>query len=129
MIFLLLLVGCQCFLAKNMNKADAKAKQKLGSICTKVMIQITAKLGGVPWGVKIPVKRLMILGFDVYHCSERKGQSAGALVSTRDQSLNQYFSTVTFHKDKSELAKNLTAGMISKLNLAEILPTICKLII
>ncbi|CAL8081471.1 unnamed protein product [Orchesella dallaii] len=102
-------VGCQCFLAKNMN--SPKAKAKLSSICTKVMIQINAKLGGVPWGVKIPVKRLMILGFDVYHCSERKNQSAGALVSTTDQALTKYYSTVTFHQDKSELAKNLTGGV------------------
>jgi aubergine-like protein len=109
-------IGCQCFLAKNMNRNDPKSKQKLGSICVKVAIQITAKLGGVPWGLKIPVKKLMVLGFDVYHCSERKGQSAGALVSTTDQTLTRYHSTVGFHKDKSELAHNLTASMLKSLN-------------
>jgi len=55
----------------------------------------------------------MVLGFDVYHCSERKSESAGALVSTTDQALNRYYSTVEFHRDNSELAKNLTSGMIS----------------
>ena len=112
--YLFLAVGSQGFLAKHIKPADPRAKAKLGSICVKVIIQITAKLGGVPWGVKIPVKKLMVLGFDVYHCSERKNESVGALVSTTDQSLNKYFSSVGFHKDKSELAHNLAANMQSK---------------
>lgn len=57
----------------------------------------------------------MVLGFDVYHCSNRRGESAGALVATRSPSLTSYYSLVSFHKDKSELAQNLCGDFTSKL--------------
>ena len=43
-------VPSQCYLAKNLRHAN------LNSVASKVMIQITAKMGGVPWAVKVPVK-------------------------------------------------------------------------
>ncbi|XP_021946660.1 piwi-like protein Siwi [Folsomia candida] len=98
---LVLGVPSQCFLSKNLTNKN------LNSIASKVIIQMTAKLGGVPWSVKVPLKKLMVLGLDVYHCSNRKGESAGALVATSSPSLTSYLSLVSFHKDKSELATNL----------------------
>ena len=46
----------------------------------------------------------MILGLDVYHCSERQGESVCATVATMDVDQTKYFSTVSFHKLKNELA-------------------------
>ena len=59
----------------------------------------------------------MVLGFDVYHCPDRKGESVGALVSTINQNCTQYFSTTTFHKDKIQLSVNLQEDVISKFNM------------
>jgi len=77
-------------------------------------MQVTAKLGGVPWAIKVPLKKMMVVGFDVYHCSDRKGESAGALVATSDPGLTKYSSVVSFHKDKSELSSKLCLDMTGK---------------
>ena len=39
------------------------------AVATKVAIQMAAKLGAEPWSVKIPVRNLMVVGFDSYHDS------------------------------------------------------------
>src|ERR1700761_2566485 len=61
-----------------------------------------------------PWQSVMILGFDVYHCAQRKNQSVGALVSTISPNLARYYSTVSFHKDKSELSSNMCLDTKSK---------------
>ena len=63
----------------------------------------------------------MILGYDVYHCASRKGQSAGALVATMDPLMTKYHSRVNFHKDKVELATNIYSDFCGKLNVSFIL--------
>jgi len=55
----------------------------------------------------------MVLGFDVYHCSARKGESAGGLVATTSPGLTSYISVVSFHKDKSELSSHMCTDMKS----------------
>ncbi|XP_035708343.1 piwi-like protein Siwi [Folsomia candida] len=60
-----------------------------------VVVQINAKLGGEPWFVQIPLKRLMIVGFDVYHGGKRKGASVGAMVATTSETQAKYFSTIS----------------------------------
>ena len=61
--------------------------------------------------------KVMILGYDVYHCAERKGESVGALVATTSDNLAKYFSVVSFHKDKSELSSNMCLDTKSKWNI------------
>lgn len=100
----------QCFLSKNLKNKN------LNSICQKMLIQMNAKLCGEPWAVKIPAKKMMVLGFDVYHCPDRKGDSVGALVATINQNCTKYFSTTTFHKDKTELSVNLQKDVIKSLD-------------
>lgn len=58
----------------------------------------------------------MVLGYDVYHCSERKNQSVGALVATISPNLARYYSVVSFHGDKSELSDNMCLDTKSKFN-------------
>jgi aubergine-like protein len=95
-------IPSQCFVAKNANNPRG-----LKSIATKVVVQINAKLGGEPWYVQIPLKKLMIVGFDVYHCGKRKGASVGAMVATTHETQARYYSTVSFHSSKEELSTNL----------------------
>ncbi|XP_035708527.1 piwi-like protein Siwi isoform X2 [Folsomia candida] len=99
-------IPSQCFVAKN-----AHNPRGLMSIATKVVVQVNAKLGGEPWFVQIPLKKLMIVGFDVYHCGKRKGASVGAMVATTHETQAKYYSTVSFHNSKEELSSNLCADM------------------
>jgi aubergine-like protein len=80
-----------------------------------MLIQVNAKLKGEPWAVKIPLGKIMILGFDVYHCPDRKGESVGALVATDNKNCTKYFSTVSFHRDKSELSTYLCTDVLKSL--------------
>jgi len=97
----------QCFLKKHLEKPPGT----LRSVVQKVVIQLIAKFGGVPWSVLIPpqAKPMMIMGFDIYHCPDprRAGQTVGALVATMDADCTKYHSVTAFHKNQSELAMNL----------------------
>ena len=61
-------IASQVVVARTLSK-----KQQLMSVCTKVGIQVATKLGAVPWAFKIPPKNLMVIRFDTYHDSARKG--------------------------------------------------------
>jgi hypothetical protein len=41
-------------LSRHMMGNDPKARSKFKSVATKVVIQMNAKLGGIPWEVEIP---------------------------------------------------------------------------
>jgi len=56
----------------------------------------------------------MIVGFDVYHDTQRKNKSFGALVSTLNDSHTCYFSCVDCHEDGEELSVHFATGIISK---------------
>jgi aubergine-like protein len=83
------------------------------SIATKVVIQINAKLGGEPWAVANPLKasNTMVIGFDVYHCGKRKGQSVGAMVATTSKELSKFYSTVSFHESRDELTGKMATDI------------------
>lgn len=66
-------VPSQCILGKNLNGKGA------GSIATKVAVQINCKIGGAPWTVNLPLKGLMVVGFDVCHDTNVKGRDFGKL--------------------------------------------------
>lgn len=51
-------VPSQCFVVKN-----AFNDRGLMSICTKLVVQMNAKLGGEPWTVSIPLRVIRILTF------------------------------------------------------------------
>ena len=57
---------------------------------------------------------MMILGFDTYHCPDRKGETVGALVASINKNCTQYFSLASFHKDKKELTFNMAQDVRSK---------------
>ncbi|ODM95772.1 Protein aubergine, partial [Orchesella cincta] len=83
-------IPSQCFLAKNMNNAKG-----LMSICTKMVIQMNAKQGGEPWGIKTPLKNIMVLGYDVHHAGPGGGgMSIGAMTATFNETLGRCYSTV-----------------------------------
>jgi aubergine-like protein len=86
-------------------------KPMLMSVCTKVGIQMAAKLGGVPWSVNVPPKTLMVIGYDTYHDSTQKGLSVGAFVSSTNPPLTKWFSKTSFHHNDDEMSAHFASNM------------------
>uniref|UniRef100_A0A0A9YSH4 Protein piwi n=1 Tax=Lygus hesperus TaxID=30085 RepID=A0A0A9YSH4_LYGHE len=99
----------QVVLAKNVTKNNM-------SVCTKIAIQLSCKIGGSPWSVPIPFKgHTMIVGFDVCHDTSMRQTSVGALVASLNSTYSRYYSSVTFHKEGTELCDSLPAEMLKAL--------------
>lgn len=79
------------------------------SVAQKVAIQIAAKLGAEPWGVKIPMKNTMVVGYDSYHDSSQKGLAVGAVVATMNSELTRFSSSTTLHRNNEELISQMKA--------------------
>ena len=84
------------------------------SMATKVVTQMACKLGAEPWALEIPFKGAMVVGYDTYHDSARRGESVGALVASVNDTFTRYFSTVDFHKDRTEMSNQI--GVTSHLS-------------
>jgi len=83
------------------------------SVATKVAIQIAAKLGAEPWGVKIPMKNTMVVGYDSYHDSSQKGLAVGAIVATLNSDLTRFSSSTTLHRNNDELIAQMKAAFVN----------------
>ncbi|XP_068908412.1 piwi-like protein Ago3 isoform X2 [Tenebrio molitor] len=70
--------------------------QKVRTIVHKIGMQITCKLGGTLWNVKIPVSGWMVCGIDVYHGAN--SQSVCGFVSSINDSLTKYYSEAMFQE-------------------------------
>jgi len=73
----------------------AKGKN-LRSIVNKILIQINAKIGGIPWTVdNLPFmdKPTMVCGMDVFHSTALGKKSVLALTASVNNSATKYFST------------------------------------
>jgi len=95
-------IPSQCLLAKTLSKPPM-----LMSVCTKVAIQMAAKIGLQPWACKIPSRTLMIAGYDTYHDSSQKGRSVGAFVSSLNPDITQWWSRASFHMNSDEMSASL----------------------
>lgn len=70
--------------------------KNLRSIISKVLIQMNAKIGGIPWTVDaLPFmdKRTMICGMDVFHSTSLGKRSVLALTASMNESATIYWST------------------------------------
>lgn len=86
--------------------------KNVGSIATKVVIQMNAKLGGMPWSIKLPLSGLMTVGFDVSHHPRDKSRSIGAMVATMDlKKTGAFYSVTSSYKDGNEMNNGLSAHM------------------
>ncbi|ODM87524.1 Piwi-like protein 1 [Orchesella cincta] len=104
-------IPSQCFLAKNMNNAKG-----LMSICTKMVIQMNAKQGGEPWGIKTPLKNIMVR-YDVHHAGPGGGgMSIGAMTATFNETLGRCYSTVARLSSREEVATAVGAMFEKCLN-------------
>ncbi|XP_014672865.1 PREDICTED: piwi-like protein 1 isoform X2 [Priapulus caudatus] len=85
------------------------------SVMTKVAMQINCKLGGSVWGVPIPLKSVMFIGFDTYHDSSQKNRSVGAFVASLTHDCTRYTSSVMFQHNHQELVDGLQTSITAAL--------------
>lgn len=70
--------------------------KNLRSIVSKVLIQMNAKVGGIPWavdGLPFMSEPTMICGMDVFHSTSLGKKSVLALTASTNQSATTYWST------------------------------------
>ena len=82
-------LASQVILSKTLSNPN-----KVRTIIHKIGMQITCKLGGTLWCVKIPVSGWMVCGIDVYHGANK--QSVCGMVSSINDSLTKYYSEAMF---------------------------------
>lgn len=84
------------------------------SVATKVVLQMHTKLGRAPWGVKIPLTKLMVCGYDI---SKEGKTSFGAFVAALDIKENptKHFSIAQEHKAQENASDAFSMFMMSAL--------------
>lgn len=103
-------IPSQVVLAQTISKG-----KNLRSIISKVLIQMCAKLGGIPWAVdNLPLmdKPTMICGLDVFHATNLGKKSVLALTASMNNSATTYWSSCVVQDDIGQEASNsLCTGM------------------
>lgn len=93
--------------------------KNLRSIVNKILIQINAKIGGIPWTVDaLPFmdKPTMVCGMDVFHSTALGKKSVLALTASINNSATKYFSSSVIQSEiGQEAAHTLQAGMTKAL--------------
>jgi len=84
-------------------------------IAVKVAVQIQAKMGAEPWRIEIPLRNMMVVGYDSYHDTDRQNKSFGAMVSTTNTSLTRFHSSCVEHGNYEELHPKIGECFISAL--------------
>ncbi len=90
--------------------------QKHRTFATKVLMQMVAKLGNDLWHVSIPMKNIMVIGFDTYHDTINKGKSWGAFVASLNNVQSRYFSDVSRHETATEMSDKMKPMFMAALN-------------
>jgi len=85
------------------------------SVATKVAIQMSCKLGGAPWAVKIPLKKTMVIGYDTYHDTVNRAKSVGALVASLDDNFTRFTSSCDFHEPNMEISCTIAPSIAKAL--------------
>jgi len=65
------------------------------------------KLGGELWRLAIPIKKMMVVGIDVYHKTEKKYKSLAGIVSSLNNDQTRWYSKVCFQMMGQELTDTL----------------------
>jgi aubergine-like protein len=95
-------VPVQCVINKTITKGL--------SAVSKILIQMSAKIGLEPWIMR-PIEGLpektMIVGADVFHSTKDGKKSAVGFVSTTNPQFSKYYSKVTYQKTGQELMKGI----------------------
>ncbi|XP_048186573.1 piwi-like protein 2 isoform X1 [Perognathus longimembris pacificus] len=88
---------------------------RLRSVAQKILLQINCKLGGELWGVDIPLKKLMVIGMDVYHDPSRGMRSVVGFVASINLTLTKWYSRVVFQMPHQEIVDSLKLCLVGSL--------------
>lgn len=57
---------CEIGIPNQVIRSSTLSATKMRSVCQKVAVQMSCKVGGSPWAVTMPLKSVMVVGIDVY---------------------------------------------------------------
>jgi len=103
-------IPSQCVMTKTLMK-----QQMIMSVAGKIGMQLNCKLGGELWAVEVPLKGLMVVGYDTYHDSSKKGHSVGGFISSMNKNLTRYYSKITRQATHQELSSQIKTCMMGSL--------------
>ncbi|XP_069123522.1 piwi-like protein 1 isoform X1 [Argopecten irradians] len=101
-------VPSQVIIAKTIMRED-----KLRSVTQKIALQINCKMGGELWALEIPMKKLMVIGIDVYHDAAKGKRSIAGFVASTNPQCTTWYSRVCFQMPGQELVDGLKLCLIS----------------
>jgi len=90
-------------------------EKRLSAVAQKIALQINCKLGGELWACQTPIKRLMVVGIDVFHSKSAKAGSIAGMVSSINESLSRYYSSVVIQKQGQEIIDALKIAFLQSL--------------
>lgn len=93
------------------NSRTLNRPERVRAIVQKIALQITCKLGGSLWTVKIPMSNAMICGIDIYHDPIKKGQSVGAFISSLNVPCTRWYCQTNFMDSGQELVNQFVVSM------------------
>lgn len=96
-------------------KTISKPDNVLRTVAQKIVLQMNCKLGGELWRVSIPIKKIMIVGIDVYHKVEQKYKSIAGFVSSLNPEQTRWYSRVCFQMTGQELADTLKTAFLQSI--------------
>jgi aubergine-like protein len=96
-------------------KTISKPDNVLRTVAQKIVLQMNVKLGGELWRLSIPIKKMMIVGIDVYHKIDKKYQSIAGFVSSMNHDQTRWYSRVCFQMTGQELADSLKVAFAQSL--------------
>ncbi|KAI1291821.1 Piwi-like protein 2 [Halotydeus destructor] len=91
-------------------------QRKARSVCQKIALQITCKVGGELWAVQMPLKTAMIIGIDVYHDPTQRGRSVVAFVASINAAVTRWYSKVIFQEPNQEMVHTLQTAIVACLS-------------
>ncbi|XP_074604112.1 piwi-like protein 1 [Brevipalpus obovatus] len=92
-----------------------RKRNALQTQCTRVCIQMSVKLGAEAWAVHIPLKNMMVVGYDCCHDTVKKGSSVGAFVCSLNQPATRWYSRCSYHRSREEMSSNFAIHLIGGL--------------
>jgi aubergine-like protein len=103
-------VPSQCVVVKTINKPD----NVLRTVAQKIVLQMNVKLGGELWRLVIPIKKIMIVGIDVYHKTEKQYKSIAGFVSSLNPEQTRWYSKVCFQMVGQEVSFKVLYDLIEQ---------------
>ncbi|XP_015121395.1 piwi-like protein Siwi [Diachasma alloeum] len=82
----------------------------------KVAIQLNCKMGGTPWTIHMPLKRLMIVGVDVCQDKNDKNVNYISLIATLDRDLTHYVTLTSAYETDGQKTSCLTSHIFKALD-------------